>query len=234
MATGESGLTPAAAADRTPPTFSTVWRGFDPDQVLGYLKRVAERVQRLETRLGEVEKERDEARRKRDIALQAWDSAKSDPYESMSVHVADLVRLFDEEVEKLRRDAQIEADRILAQAKSEAERTHLEAQEAEAEARAQADHIVRQARSEAEQTVRQARFEAEQIQNDIVAVHGSALNELRIIHDQMVKSIKELDVVLNGDRTEERVVIIDEADEGAPANEAASIQSQQARYDPGM
>ena len=223
MATGESGLTPAAAADRTPPTFSTVWRGFDPDQVLGYLKRVAERVQRLETRLGEVEKERDEARRKRDIALQAWDSAKSDPYESMSVHVADLVRLFDEEVEKLRRDAQIEADRILAQAKSEAERTHLEAQEAEAEARAQADHIVRQ-----------ARFEAEQIQNDIVAVHGSALNELRIIHDQMVKSIKELDVVLNGDRTEERVVIIDEADEGAPANEAASIQSQQTRYDPGM
>ena len=233
MATGESGLTPAIGADRTPPTFTTVRRGFDPDQVLGYVRRVAERVQGLETRLGEAEKERDEVKRERDIALQAWDSAKSDPYESMSVHVADLVRLFDEEVEKLRRDAQIEADRILAQAKSAAEQTYLGAQGAEAEARAQADHIARQAREEAEQIVRQARSEAEQIQSDLLTIHGSTLNELRIIHDHMLNSVKELEVVLNGERPEERVVVIDEAGEGAPANEAAA-PIQETRSDLGQ
>lgn len=223
MATGETGLTPAAAADRAAPTFNTVRRGFDPEQVLTYLKRVVERVQSLEVRLEEAEKQRDEAKRERDIALQAWDEAKQerDPYETMSAHVADLVRSFDEEVEKLRRDAQVEADRILAQAKSEAERTYLEAQGAEAEARGQAEHILREAQEEAERIRRQARMDADQIQADLMAIHGSTLNELRIIRDHMVNSVKELEVVLNGEQPEDRLVVIEGSDEGRPGEEAS-------------
>jgi len=221
MAAGESGFTPPVGADR-PPTFNLVRRGFDPDQVVTYLRGVAQRVQALETKVHDLEKERDEARRERDIALEAWDQAKEsrgDPYGAMSAHVADLVRAFDEEVERLRRDAQAEADRILTRAKSEAERTQLEVQGAEAEARTQAEHIVRQAREEADQIVAQARVEADRVQRDLLAMHGSTLNELRIIRDHMANSIKELEGVLNGDR----VVVVGEADgEGAPAGGAVS------------
>ncbi len=223
MATRESGFTPAAAADRTPPAFDTVRRGFDPDQVIGYLKRVAERVQDLESRVQEAEKERDEARRDRDVSLQTWGTATKDPYESMSAHVADLVRSLDADVDKLRREARDEADHILAQAQSEAERALLGAQGAEAEARAQAEHIVRRAREE-----------AEQVSADLAAIHGSSLNDLRIIRDRMLSAAKDLEVVLGDDRSEERVVVIDEADEGAPPSEMTSAETLWTQSDYGV
>lgn len=234
MAMRESGLTPAAATDRTPPTFDVVRRGFDTAQVLEYLKRVAERVQGLETRLQESERERDETRRERDIALEAWENSRKDPYESMSSHVTDLVRTFEEDVEKLRRDALHEADRILAEAKSGAERTYLDAQGAESEARGQAEQIIREATEEAERIRTQARQEADRIGHDLEEIHGSTLNELRIIRDHMVKSVEEIEVVLNGERDKERILVIDEAQEAASRSQETSVPGRESPYEVGQ
>ena len=44
-----SGLSPSASSGRMPPpTFRTVFRGYDPDEVLKYLSRVADHVESLE------------------------------------------------------------------------------------------------------------------------------------------------------------------------------------------
>ena len=229
MATGGSGFSPAAGWDRTPPTFSTVRRGYDPEQVLAYLARVAERMEGLETRLRRAEKERDETRRERDVALETWDKARNQPYESMAGHLADLMRKFDAEVERLEAEAEAESGRILDEARGEAERIRLQAAGTDAEARRQAEHVLREAREEADRVLRQAREEAEQIESDLFAVHGSMLNELQIIRDHMRNAIGELEVVLSGRPPDEPVVVIEDAGGGAQREEM-SLPRQEAPH----
>ncbi|HZD79006.1 MAG TPA: hypothetical protein VE646_03045 [Actinomycetota bacterium] len=215
MATEGSGFGSAASGDRSPPSFDMVKRGFDPDQVLQYLRGVAQRVQALEDQIRGLEREREEAKRERDIALEAWETARKDPYEALAAHVAELVRHFDAEVEKLRGEAELEAARILSGAREEADRIRQQAGGAQAEARGQADHIRRQAREEAERILGDAKAQTDQIKSHLMTLHGSTLNELRIIRDHMRNSVREIDVILNGgqQQEEERVVVLGHAGE---------------------
>src|SRR5512134_3280918 len=167
---------PAPAWDRLP-AFTTVRRGYDPAQVLTFVKQARERIEALETRIGDLEEERDRIAKDRDLALESWDSTKKEPYDEMAGRLADLMRSFDSEVEKLRADAQAESERTLSEARAEAERILEHSQGADAEAREQAEGIVRQAREEAEGIRAKARTEADEVESELFAVYGSTINE---------------------------------------------------------
>ena len=115
MATWESDQTPLASpgrsrAPRFVPSFKTVRRGFDPDEVMRYLDRLEAQIEQL---MSESHKDAQDVR----------------PDE------ADLVRTFDH-IERLRRKA---AEQMVAEAKAEAERirvdTEFETEKARADAR---------------------------------------------------------------------------------------------------
>ena len=103
--------------------FDTVRRGFAPDQVAGYLKRVATSVLSLESRLEEIRIELLETRRERDErARGARDLGRTRSDIAASQHVTELVRGFDDQVGGLLRDAEVEAGRVLSDVRTEAGR----------------------------------------------------------------------------------------------------------------
>jgi cell division septum initiation protein DivIVA len=118
MATGDMGrMEPADTV------FRRVKRGFDPEQVLDYLRSLGERVQGLEGQLEQAQRELREVRERA--------AAPSDPYVGVSAHVAALLRGFDEEVDRARAMAEADAGRIRAEAKAKAD---LEVEQARGEA----------------------------------------------------------------------------------------------------
>ncbi|HSD49432.1 MAG TPA: hypothetical protein VLE71_06335 [Actinomycetota bacterium] len=194
------------------PAFTTVRRGYDPAQVLTFVKQARERVESLETRIRDLEQEREQLSRDRDVALESWDSSKNEPYDAMAGRLADLMRSFDGEVEKLRADAQAESERTLAEARDEADRILQQAQGADEDARGQAEHILRQSREEADRIVGKARTDADQIESDLFAVYGSTINELRGIRDHMQQAVHEIDLVLEA-RPDDQVVVLEQRGE---------------------
>jgi cell division septum initiation protein DivIVA len=154
MATGELGQTGA-----TDPVFKTVKRGFDPDQVLEYLKGLSERVRGLEGQLDQAHRDLAETRLR--------ESRPSDPYTGVSTHVAELLRGFDQEVDRARSKAEADAGRI------------------QAEAKAKADLELEQARGEAERV----RAEQERLRE------ASSVG-LRSMRDHMARSLLEIEAAL--------------------------------------
>jgi cell division septum initiation protein DivIVA len=105
------------------PVFRTVKRGFDPEQVLEYLRGIGHRVQGLEEQLNQTQRDLSEARLR--------SSEPSDPYAGVSAHVAALLRGFDQEVDRAKAKAEADAGRIQAEAKAKAD---LEIEQARGEA----------------------------------------------------------------------------------------------------
>jgi hypothetical protein len=78
VATWEPDIVPSPeneGVDAPESHFDTVRRGFAPDQVAGYLKRVATSILSLESRLEETRNELLEAQRERDRALAAAETS---------------------------------------------------------------------------------------------------------------------------------------------------------------
>lgn len=88
--------------------FQKVLRGWDPEEVRDHLDMVASRVRDLESRIRTLDAELEETRRERDRAR----AVISDPYASVSGHVADLLRDLDRHVAGVRATADSEAARI--------------------------------------------------------------------------------------------------------------------------
>lgn len=214
MGTETPDLTPSAGVARVrKPTFATVWRGYDPNQVLEYLGRVADHVQDLENQVRKLESEVREARRQG--AASGHGSAGQDPYEAVSARVADVVRTFDHEVERLREEAEVEADRILAEARADAERLRIEAQ-------GKADEV----RAIAERTLRDARREAEEVVSDLTARREAVLAQLRGIRDRMLDNVGQLEATIEGEPAGDQVVIVENAHAGGPADAASGGQKE--------
>jgi cell division septum initiation protein DivIVA len=117
--------------------FSTVRKGFDPDEVVAHLGRVAEHVADLESKVSDLEKRL----RDREAAVPAEEDAREEAYRSVASRVADIVRSFDEEMERARTAALSEADAILAEARADADRVSREAERVRTEAQRSADDI---------------------------------------------------------------------------------------------
>jgi len=218
MGTWEPDLSSSATVGRIrQPTFGTVFRGYDPNQVLEYLSGVADHVEALESQMGKLELDLREARRQ---ATAAQGPGSQDPYDTISARVADLVRTFDQDVERLRAEAEAEVDRLLAEARTEAERLRLDAQDKVAETRA-----------EAERTLRDARIEADKALSGLASRRDALLRELRAMRDRMLDTAKDLETTIEGS-VGDHVLILEDARKGEPAD-ATSITSSKGQPDPG-
>lgn len=221
MGTEKPDLTPSADVARVRnPTFATVWRGYDPNQVLEYLGRVADHVQDLEFQVRNLESELGEARRQ-DIA---GGPAGQDPYETVSGRVADLVRTFDQEVEKRREETEVEADRILAEARAEADSIRLDAQGNAEEMQAQS-----------ERALGDAREQSDRLLSGLASRQRALLDELRGMRDRLLDTARDLDAVLEEGPVGGQMVIVGDEGDGVGNGEspdAASLRSREAKPEP--
>ena len=186
-------------ATETGATFTTVFRGYDPRQVNDHVAQAAERIKGLEAQAKKLEADLQQARRQ--TAAFRGAAGKS-PYEGVSARVADLVRTFDQDVEKLRADAENEVQRLLLEARAEADRIRLDAQ-SNAEA----------TREEADRALRAAQEEADTALSELGDRKGALQAELRAIRDRMVEAATELGSVV-GPHGADDVVIVEDATAG--------------------
>jgi cell division septum initiation protein DivIVA len=153
-----------------PPSFKTVKRGFDQNQVVDYISRLNERVRSHERQVRQLRQESEQIKRERDAALreraellqrssattegEAADGAK---YEQLSDRVTKVLSGLDREVERIRAEAEAEAKQILEHARSEAYRVSREAEDARVAATMAAQRATKRAeRSVSEMEARRA------------------------------------------------------------------------------
>jgi hypothetical protein len=202
MAAHQPGTPRQGDAPQAETVFETVWRGFDPDQVRSHLHLLQGRLGELGSRLDRTQRMLEEAQRDRD---QARATASIGSYEGVSSHVVDLIRLFDQDVENLRREAEADANRILAEAKAEA-----------AQLRSQVQAEDREVRARAEDMLRSAREESDRIRGELEPVRETTLTRMREMRERMASAVRELDHILSAVPAEERIVVVGEAAPSAP------------------
>lgn len=225
MATWESGLTPSAAAGSiSQPTFATVRRGYDPAQVLDYVTRLTEHVEALKSEDRRLQAEFGP----RDAVPEEQAPTGQDPYESVGTRVVDLMRTFDQDVERLRRDAEAEAGRIVAEAKTQAERIHQEAEKLRREVEVEGERILAEARTEADrirldaqgkaeevrvqaaEALRDAQRESDKVLSGLASRREALLDELRAMRDRMLDTTRDLEATIQGGRAGDQVVIVED------------------------
>jgi DivIVA domain-containing protein len=135
--------------------FATIRRGYDPEQVRGFLLAVADSIQSLE----------DELQRAKTVSVQSSGQAGPtedaaapakpgpDPYEALGKRFAGLLGTADKEAQRLVTEAKAESTRILTQARTEADRIRVNAQARAEEARAESLALLEKAREESERAL---------------------------------------------------------------------------------
>jgi cell division initiation protein len=221
---------PASAGRIRQPTFGTAFRGYDPNQVLEYLSGVADHVEALESKVRQLESQLKEAHR-RNAVLSDQGLPGQDPYDTISAHVADLVRTFDQDVERLRAEAEAEVGRLLTEARTEAGGLLAEARTEAERLRLDAQDRVADTRADAERTLRDARIEADKALSGLASRRDALLDELRSMRDRMLDTAKDLETTIEGS-VGDHVVILENARKGEPAD-TASITSSRGQPDPG-
>jgi cell division septum initiation protein DivIVA len=218
MGTGKPDLKqPGRVGNLRQPEFATVWRGYDPTQVIEYLGWVAEHVQALESKVRQLESGKG---RPSDPALTDQALASEDPYENVSARVADLVRTFDQDVERLRGEAEAEAASILAEARTDADAVRLDAQSKAEEVRALA-----------ERTLNEAQKEADRVLSGLASRRDVLLDELRTMRDRMLDLVGGLEAVIQSGSTGDDMVIVGDTADTESA-EKTSVGSSKARPEP--
>jgi vacuolar-type H+-ATPase subunit H len=157
------------------PRFSTVLRGFDPEQVRDHVAQLLGRIEELERALADAEAGRDAARRR-------YASAREDAYAQVAGQVADLLRAADQQAEKLRREAGEEATRRVAEAKQLAEQIQREAED-------EADRL----RRDGEDTLQRAKDETERVLGGLTSRREAVLTEIRATRDHLRVVLQQLD-----------------------------------------
>ena len=229
MGTWEPNPSPSASAARIrQPTFATVFRGYDPNQVVEYLSGVADHVEALESNVHQLESELGEASRQ-GTALQDK-IGDQDPYDTISARVADLVRMFDQDVERLRAEAEAEVERLLAEARTQGERLVADARTDAERTRLNAQDEAAQTRAEAERSLREARIETDQALSTLVVRRDVLVDELRAMRDRMLDTAKDLETTIEGS-IGDQLVMLEEA-RGGEGADATSINSSNGRPDP--
>ena len=129
--------------------FASVRRGYDPDQVRGYLSQVAEQIETLEQEV-------------RELRLQPGSSEgpppqgpppSDDPYERLANRLTTLLATADQEAEGIIAEARAEATAMLSQARTEADRIRVDAQARAEDARQQGNEFLEKAKAEADRVL---------------------------------------------------------------------------------
>jgi DivIVA domain-containing protein len=127
--------------------FVTIRRGYDPDQVRGYLEQLADQVELMRVLLRDAQAEAQTAVR-RTIA-----QPRQDPYQQLGERVASVIREADEVADTIKTEAHRDAELVTRDARAEADRIRTDAQAKAEDARSQAETAVRAAREEADRTI---------------------------------------------------------------------------------
>ena len=185
------------------PRFNTVKKGYDPSQVSEWLSRVADRVQALEKRGLELDSHLKVAIRERDEAVAATASA-TKSHESVSPRVAELMIGLDQDVAKIREEAEAEAGRILEEANAAATRIQEDAE---------------QLRLRAKEALLKAKLDADRASSGRHRRQEALRTELSVTCSKVLQMIAEMEASIEQEQNDDRIVIEDLGDQttGEPA-----------------
>ena len=127
--------------------FVTTRRGYDPDQVRGYLEQLADQVELMRVLLRDAQAEAQTAVRRTTA------QPRHDPYQQLGERVASVIREADQVAETIKTEAHRDAELVTRDARAEADRIRTDAQSKAEDARSQAETAVRAAREEADRTI---------------------------------------------------------------------------------
>jgi peptidoglycan DL-endopeptidase RipA len=188
--------------------FQQVRRGYAPDEVTAHLRLVAEHMANLEARIQELDAQLAERQ-------QSGGADAGDPYDVVAARIADLVRSFDEDVARMRLDAETEVDRILQEAREQAERTRQEAQAEVDRSQQDADTVRQQADADAariisdvtersQRLIADAQHEAEESVAGLRSRRDALLEDLGQINQWLDETSTRLGAILERASPQER------------------------------
>jgi cell division septum initiation protein DivIVA len=160
------------------PRFTTVLRGFDPDQVRGYLLHQA-------TRIDQLEQELEEARGQRDSARRRYSMARDDAYGQLANRMADLLRTADQQADKIRREADESAHRSVEEARKLSEQIVREA-EGEAE----------RLRTQGQDSLREAMIQRDDVLGGLIESRDLMLSDLGAARDHLTGIVEQLEMAM--------------------------------------
>jgi len=205
MSTWESvTLTPDDVESVREPTFGKIWRGYDPDEVSAYVKRLKGRIQVLGHNVADLEAELDQARKR--IGGGTDSSGRDEAFETIAQRLTAVLQAFDEDMQRLRKEAQVEADEILEAAKADADRIRVDAQ-------ANAEEV----RAEAERAAKDASEKANELLSGLETQRDSLLEEIRALKDRMLEAAKAIIPASDAGQQTDEVMIVDEDDQASEA-----------------
>jgi cell division septum initiation protein DivIVA len=176
MATDSSGpIDPDRILDKT---FATVKKGVDPVEVQRYLLQVSNQLKNSETRVSELERQLDQARRQ---------SAAHDP-----IDPSNLTKLLGEETTRVLDAAQSAAAEIRAKAEENVARLLHEAREESVRLREDAETLVTRRTQEAEQATAQIREYSETQRANAEAEAAAIIEASKQQGREMVQEAKEV------------------------------------------
>lgn len=126
--------------------FVTIRRGYDPDQVRGYLEQLADQIELMRVLLRDAQAEAQSA-------LRTIAQPRRDPYQQLGERVASVIREADQVAETIKTEAHRDAELVTRDARAEADRVRTDAQAKAEDARSQAETALRIAREEADRTI---------------------------------------------------------------------------------
>jgi DivIVA domain-containing protein len=126
--------------------FVTIRRGYDPDQVRGYLEQLADQIELMRVLLRDAQAEAQ-------TALRTNEQPRRDPYQQLAERVASVIREADQVAETIKTEAHRDAETVTRDARAQADRIRTDAQSKAEDARSQAETAVRAAREEADRTI---------------------------------------------------------------------------------
>ena len=127
--------------------FVTIRRGYDPDQVRGYLEQLADQIELMRVLLRDAQAEAQTALRRTN------EQPRRDPYQQLGERVASVIREADQVAETIKTEAHRDAELVTRDARAQADRIRTDAQSKAEDARSQAETAVRAAREEADRTI---------------------------------------------------------------------------------
>lgn len=161
------------------PSFKKAWRGYDPEEVAAHMKRLMSRIRVLEHNAAEFESELEQMR---ETGGGNTDEATADEsYETLAQRLAAVLQAFDEDMQRLRTEAQTEANEIVEVAKADADRIRVDAQ-ANAEA----------VRADAERASKEARDQADELLSGLESRRTSMLVEIRALKDRLLEAARAI------------------------------------------
>ena len=193
--------------------FSSVRKdGLDRDEVMSFLGSVADHVAELEGRVQELESELEQQRRQ----TPSHETGHSEAYEQATTRIAGLLRTFDQDVQRMRAEAEAEADRMLEEARTQAQRLQAEAGERRQRAETEAARVVTAATEEADRVREDARREADELIGSLGERRDGLVQSIRRMREGLAKTAESLDAMLERAEGGGDVVVLHAAPERRP------------------